>query len=153
MKREDLFPAVSRACQEVYGARLVALAVFGSYGRGAAREDSDLDLLIVLRDKPRGRFACWSTFAPVETALAQQGIAVDLSPVFRSPEELQRGFPLMLDMTQDAVILYDPHRVLAHALDRLRQRLTELGARRVPYKGSWYWDLHPEAAPGEVVDL
>ena len=40
-----------------YGDRLVAVAVFGSVGRGTPRHDSDVDLLIVARDLPDGRFA------------------------------------------------------------------------------------------------
>ena len=35
--------------QAAYGPRLVACAVFGSVGRGTARHDSDIDLLIVTR--------------------------------------------------------------------------------------------------------
>ena len=41
--------------KEHYGSRLVACAVFGSVGRGTPRYESDIDLLIVARDLPRGR--------------------------------------------------------------------------------------------------
>jgi hypothetical protein len=35
----------------------------------------------------------------------------------------------MLDLTEDAVVLYDRGEVLARALDRLRMRLRRAGAR------------------------
>jgi predicted nucleotidyltransferase len=53
----------------VYGARLVACAVYGSVGRGTPREDSDVDLLIVARDLPVGRVARVEEFLPVEARL------------------------------------------------------------------------------------
>jgi len=34
--------------QEVYGARLKAVYLFGSHARGEAREDSDIDVAVVL---------------------------------------------------------------------------------------------------------
>ena len=43
---EQIFLALRRACEEVYGERLVAVAAFGSAGRGTARPDSDIDLLL-----------------------------------------------------------------------------------------------------------
>ena len=38
------------------GARLMALAVYGSVGRGTPRWDSDVDLLVVANGLPHGRF-------------------------------------------------------------------------------------------------
>ena len=42
----------------------------------------------------------------------------------------------------------------AAVLDRLRQRLAELGSRRcVDPDGYEYWDLKPDWKPGDVVEL
>ena len=38
-------------------------------------------------------------------------------------------------------------------LEKLRARLRELGTRKVVSGDSWYWDLKPDAAPGETVAL
>jgi Nucleotidyltransferase domain len=61
---------VDRLLAEVKGTRgpLVALAVFGSVGRGTVREDSDVDFLLVARDLPRGRFARVDEFLPARRA-------------------------------------------------------------------------------------
>jgi hypothetical protein len=57
--------------------------------------------------------------------------SIALSPVFESPEEVEAGSPLFLDLVEDARILYDQASFLARYLDRLRARLCELGARRI----------------------
>ncbi len=36
---------------ELYGSRLARLILFGSYARGEEKEDSDIDLLVVLKDR------------------------------------------------------------------------------------------------------
>ena len=158
---DEILTALLVGLRAVYGARLVACAVYGSVGRGTPREDSDVDLLIVARDLPAGRVARVEEFLPAEARLesmlaaAQSGLgAIALSPVFKTPEELAAGSPLLLlDMVEDARLLYDPEGVLRRCLDRLRSRLQELGARRVRHGGGWYWELKPDLEPGEVFTL
>lgn len=139
-----------------YGERLVACAVYGSVARGTQREDSDVDLLLVVRDLPRGRFARVDEFCPVEArveAAFSSGGPVSLSPIFKAPQEVEAGSPLFLDLVEDARILYDPSGLLAGYLDRLRARLRALGARRVWMGNAWYWELKPDLRPGEVFSL
>ena len=149
-----------RACRGHYGSRLLSLAVYGSVGRETPRPDSDVDLLLVATDLPDGPTARNEEFAPVRTALAPRltaarraGLHPELSPVFKTRAELARGTPLLLDMTEDARILHDPDGCLAHALERVRRRLRELGSRRVWRGDYWYWDLKPDYRPGETFEL
>src|SRR5439155_24044492 len=130
--------------------RLVAVTVFGSVGRGTPRDDSDVDLLIVARDLPEGRMRRVEQFLPMEARLERalqliqgDGAPVMLSPVFKTPEEVERGSPLFLDMVDHARIGYDPQQVLPAYLDRLRSLLPELGARRVSPGTAWYWAVKP----------
>lgn len=44
---------VSRVAKDVYGDRLVEVWMFGSRARGDWRDDSDLDLLVVLEEEPQ----------------------------------------------------------------------------------------------------
>jgi hypothetical protein len=78
---------------------------------------------------------------------------IELSPVFRTPEELVAGGLLYLDMTEDARILHDPDGVLAGFLERFRVRLARLGSRRIWRGNAWYWDLKPDYKPGEVFEI
>ena len=71
-------------------------------------------------------------------------------PVFKTPEEVEAGSPLYLDMVEDARILVDPEGFLAGYLERLRVRLRVLGARRIRRGNAWYWELKPDLKPGEI---
>lgn len=152
--------AICEICRQVYQEDLLAMAVFGSYGRGVAGPDSDIDLLLIVEHMAAGRTAAMSSFAPVEDAFARwfreenKGQPVPaLSPVFRSRAELEDGFALLLDMVDDAIVLHDPCHLIEDRLSRLKKRLQELGAKRIRYKGAWYWDLKPDFQPGDVVEL
>lgn len=147
-------------CQRCYGERLVAVVVFGSVGRGDMRPDSDIDLLVVADPLPRRRLARVAEFRQVEEAVAplleecrEQGVTTMLSPVFRTPAEIRRHPPLLLDMTEDAWILYDRDHFFARELENLRRRLRELGARRHRMGHAWWWDLKPDYTPGEVFEI
>ena len=66
----DSLPAsLLDACRRHYGERLVALALFGSMGRGTPRPDSDVDMLVIADPLPDGRVARAAEFAAVERAL------------------------------------------------------------------------------------
>jgi predicted nucleotidyltransferase len=146
--------------RERYGDRLMSVALFGSVARGTQREDSDIDFLVVARDLPRGRTARVAEFLIVESRLEPWLVAprsellpIALSPVFKTPEEVEAGSPLFIDMVEDARILYDRDELLEKRLERLRRRLAELGSRRVWRGNSWYWVLKPDLTPGETITL
>jgi len=157
---EKLLTQLLAASRQHYGARLVSMAVFGSVGRGTPRSDSDVDVLIVADDLPNGRLRRAAEFRPVEAALAAHlaearsaGLAPEWSPVFKTPAEIDQGSPLLLDMIEDARILYDREDFLRQALAGLKVRLQRLGAHRIWLGSAWYWDLKPDYKPGEVFEL
>jgi len=47
---QSILAEVRRGLEEIYGPRLKGLVVFGSYARGEATPDSDLDVLFILED-------------------------------------------------------------------------------------------------------
>ncbi len=147
--------------KEYYGERLVSFVLFGSVARGKQRPDSDIDCLIITRKLPRGRIRRVSEFSGnVEKTLERRirelekkGIHINLSPVFKTVEEVEKGSPLFLDMVYDAVILYDRDGFFRGYLDRLRERLARLGARRIVRGNAWYWVLKPDYRYGDVIEL
>jgi len=61
--------------------------------------------------------------------------------------------PLLLDVTEDGIILYDDG-LMANKLRELRERLQALGSKRVRTRsGKWYWILKPDIKPGEIVQI
>lgn len=157
---DQLLTKIVSAAEAAYGNRLVSVVLYGSVARGTMRHDSDMDLLVIARDLPRGRMKRVEEFGAVEEAVAEEvrraasrGIDTMLSPVLKTPEEVLAGSPLFLDMVDDARVLYDRDGFFAQQLARLKSRLVELGARRVWKGNAWYWDLKPDYQPGEVFEL
>jgi len=143
-----------------YGDRLVSFVVFGSVARETYRFDSDIDLLIIAEDLPKGRMKRVAQFLTVEDrietfleSLQKEGMNTYISPVFKTPEEAEMGSPLFLDMVEDASILFDRNGFFSKVLERLRNRLKELGSKRVWKGNAWYWVLKPDYKPGEVIEL
>ena len=157
---DALLADLNGACRQHYGDRLLSVAVYGSVGRGLPRPDSDVDLLIVAQGLADRHARRLRDFQAVEDGLRPRidaaraaGLQPELSPVLMTRAELERGSMLLIDMTEDARILFDREGCLAGALDRLRRRLHELGSRRVWLGNAWYWDLKPDYKPGDVFDL
>lgn len=151
-------------CKEHYGKELRSLVVYGSVVRGTFRPTSDLDLLMVLCrsaltwGKRISQFVRTVLDHPdVERAasrLKRKGLPWRVEPVILTESELAMRPPLLLDLTEDAIILEDRDGVFAQEIGQVRTRLAELGARRVWLSGDrWYWVLTPEIRPGEVITI
>jgi predicted nucleotidyltransferase len=163
MLREKFRAFLERLLEEVkhhYGGRLVSLVVFGSVGRGTARFDSDVDLLVVAEGLPPRRLKRMEDFEEIERALekdlrelAECGIHTSLSPIIKTKEEVKRGSPLFLDMIEDGLLLYDRDGFFRSFLEGFAQRLEALGALRVRKGNSWYWVLKGDYRGNEVFEL
>ncbi len=153
----DVFQLV----RDYYGEQLVGFVLFGSVARDTFRSDSDIDLLIIAEGLPQGRVKRVEEFEEnIEERLKErmkvlrsEGIFPYLSPLFKTPDEVLRGSPLFLDMVSDAEILYDRDDFFRNYLQKLKRRLTKLGAQKVRKGGGWYWVLKPDYKPGDVIEL
>lgn len=141
------------------GDRLVSVVVYGSRARGTHRADSDLDVLLVIRDLPRPRAERHALLRPIKQAVDQEHRQIRgsdppyLSYLAKTPEEAAYHSPVYLDMTEDAVLVHDRDRFFAGVLDSMRGRMAALGSRRVWLEGGWYWLLQPDAAWGERIEI
>ncbi|MFZ8858424.1 MAG: nucleotidyltransferase domain-containing protein [Candidatus Caldarchaeales archaeon] len=131
-----------------YGDDLVSVAVFGSIARGTAREDSDLNVLIIASRLPRSRrkrvqrfLNIESKLDPVLEKLLDKEYPITVSPVILTADEAREIPPLFLDLTEDAVILYDKDNFLKELLTKLKAKLQEIGATRIWIGSRWYWKL------------
>lgn len=141
--------------------RLVSVVLFGSVARGEATPFSDIDLLVVAKGLPKGRFARRRELQMADQAvegelmaLCNAGATADLCVLVQTPEEAKGIRPLYLDLVEDAIILYDEGGFFAQVLAQLNKgSLEHLGARRLRLGKVRYWDLKPDFTPGEVFEL
>ena len=141
----------SKSISACLGDRLVSVVLFGSVARGEASPNSDIDLLIVARDLPRGQLSRKRQLAAADdrieghlTALAEEGVNAVFTRILKTPEEAVRVVPLYLDLVEDAVLLLDRDDFFKTVLSRLETRLRDLGARRLSSGRIRYWDLKPD---------
>ncbi len=140
---------------------LSSFAVYGSVARGSASETSDVDILLVsdgfsgsMGSRVAELYKLEERAKPELEWLRKHGIYTNLSFYPLRTSELARLPLLLLDLTEEAVVLYDKDGILERALAELRARLARLGARKVSLgKGRWYWDLKPAYEFGEVVEI
>jgi len=159
--RHELARGVARNLVARHGDALVSVVLFGSVARGAAKDNSDIDLVLVFRDPPRsrdGRFRLfWDALGALEdrrVELARMGIGVDWSPIVLSVAEARHRSRLYLDLVDEAELLVDHDGFFQAVLDDMRARLIEIGATKTTYPdGSGCWDLNPLRLPLSQVIL
>ena len=145
---------------EEFGENLVSVVLYGSVARGNFRPDSDIDLLLVFKELPPRRFACYNLIHPllqeVERSASQYGEGEQhhrFSTILKTQEEARYTSRYYIDMTTDAVLLYDRDGFFGSVLDQLRARMKELGSRKIYIGERWYWDWKPDYRLGELIEL
>ena len=152
---------VGIACKELYAETLVSLALYGSWARSTATQESDIDMLIIASDLPPSRGKRMRQFEAVDAATLDSRKAVwgpptptpEISPLIKTPAEVEAGSPLFLDMTDWREILFDRDDYLQRYLAALKERMQRNGTERRMAKGGYYWVYKPNLHPGEVVTL
>lgn len=156
----DLAKRYAVKAKEVLGDRLVSIALFGSVARGQAGPGSDIDLFVVLQEAPSGMLSRRHLLDPVRESLTleleglwKHGVYTDFIEVIRTRSEAQEFHPLYLDMSQEAILLYDRDRFLETLLVMVKEQLEREGAVRKVMGNFRYWDLLRSSIPEEVAEL
>jgi len=148
-KRLRMAEQLCKGLKEKLDKNLVSLVVFGSTARGKAKKGSDIDILLIVENEREARRRYVEIKLGLEKAYSPQFYSIIITE-----DKLKDNPYILLDMIEDSVILYDPERRFQSLISRLKERLEELGAKRIWIdRDTWYWDLKPDWKPGEVVDI
>lgn len=158
----DLAAEYAELVKAHFGDRLVSLCFFGSVVRGEASPDSDIDALIVADGLPRdygsrirdtNRIHESLKKRPAYRRLRSEGRSALISDIYLNQDEARSHPPILLDVADHGVIVYDRVEFLAEVLREIREKLKMLGARKVLAKKGYYWILKPDAMPTEVIEI
>uniref|UniRef100_A0A7V6CDL3 Nucleotidyltransferase domain-containing protein n=1 Tax=Thermodesulfobacterium geofontis TaxID=1295609 RepID=A0A7V6CDL3_9BACT len=159
-KYKELIELLLKEIKAFYKDRLVSVVLFGSVARETQRFDSDVDILIIVENLPKGRLKRVIEFMQIEEKiedyfknLENMGIYTHISPILKTPEEVKKGSPLFLDLVEDAKILYDKDDFFKNKIEEIKKKLKKLGAKRYWLGNAWYWVLKPDIKPGESIEL
>ncbi|MER3602271.1 MAG: hypothetical protein C4339_06105 [Nitrososphaerota archaeon] len=145
--------ALARLLEE-FGPRLWSLLLFGSLARNQAREESDIDLLLVAEGLPQryarrtrllnsildsGPIREWQRLLWREARLYP---VIDIIPL--RPDEALTTHPFYLDMTEHVLFLLDREGFMRRKLAELRRQLEGIGARKVLLPGGGYYWMLPQ---------
>ncbi len=157
---QSVLEDVSTSLQEKLKVRSVVL--FGSVARGEQRQRSDVDIIVVSEAFPESYGARLDLLRPILQEVKSQrsylqllktGYHLSFSAVPYRPEDLTETPPLLLDVSEEGIILYDDG-LMHQKLAEVKQRLRALGSKRVRTRtGKWYWILKPDLRPGEVIKI
>jgi predicted nucleotidyltransferase len=162
LKQERYLSLILKGLQETLKRfRVQSFAIYGSVARGVAEDISDIDILLVSDDFQGSMGSRIEQLLSIDDALQEelrwlrgQGIYTGLSFYPLRPREAETLPNLFLDLTEDAVILYDEDRFLEGLLLELKAKLLRSGAVRVLLgRDRWYWDLKPNYKYGEAVEI
>ena len=129
---------------------LLSFVVFGSTARGKPRENSDVDILIIVKEKDK---RMWRTLLE-ESGNIEGLYGPFFSFIFTTEEKLRENPLILLDMTEECIILYDPGKVFCRLVEKFKEVIRNLGSKRIWLdEWTWYWEIKPDWKPGEEVEI
>lgn len=154
---DKLIQTVFRLAKGYYGENLISFVVFGSCGRGTPNPESDIDILIILKEAPSSRLRRIEEFyeniekeiEPYLKKLREYGINTYLSPIIKIKEEIKIGSPLYIEMITDSKIYFDRDEFFKDYLTSLKEKLDNFEAE----KKDGYWIYKKNVGKEEGVEL
>ena len=134
MKKYSIYNSLIERLLDVFGSRLKTVVLFGSKARKQAKEDSDQDIFLVIKNLSKRPL---ERQRQVRTAIWD--VPLRINTIAQTPEEVEKNLtPLLLDVCVDGICLYGKGYFESYrkkALDALkRSRLTRKQIGR-----EWYW--------------
>lgn len=157
---------LERYCKILYehfGTKLIGVALFGSIARGDWNKSSDIDLLVIVEGwdkKP-----VWERIRELlelkkklrETEEYKWAVKKGYFPIIQhyplSRKEALKFHRIYIDMCLDGIILYERERYLTKIIEKVRQKLSLHGAKRITIPGKGYYWILADLKAGEVIEF
>src|SRR5438445_4018784 len=115
VRQQRYVPLLVGVCMQLHRSSLGLLGVwlFGSVARGEARPNSDVDLLVVARNLMGNKSQMADAISSVVDVRSERdfffrnGFVTDISFYPITEEELGRFYPIMLDVLDHGIVLYE----------------------------------------------
>ncbi|MEZ4888565.1 MAG: nucleotidyltransferase domain-containing protein [Chitinophagales bacterium] len=102
---QPILTDLKQSLQTLYGERLASLILFGSYARNEAREDSDIDILMVLNDDEIAPFTEIDKISDITfQLLLDKGKVIQVVPTNKDKYEHQLN-PLYIQIRKQGILL------------------------------------------------
>lgn len=101
---EEILTRVKQKFQEVYQDNLMSLVLFGSQARGDAKPDSDIDVLVVLKEKNTQDDRHKKMIDFISDLCIEYGVLVSCVYVSESQFKQEKS-PLLLNIHQEGILL------------------------------------------------
>lgn len=144
----ELAGAVGRASKQ-FGDDLLAVVAYGSWARGEATSDSDIDLLIVLRPGLRITRSLYDGWDEVPLHAFCRPVEPSIVNLPKAEEPISG---LWAEVSIDGVMLFDRGLVVSRHLAAVRRRILSGEITRRTSQGQPYWAATVGAAAGADVE-
>ena len=101
---EPILSEAKRILQRVYGDRLRGVILYGSYARGEASEDSDIDLIVLLKDMGDPLDELEKVFGEIHRLDLKYDTLISIIP-FDAGEYDRRSLPIILNAKREGVLI------------------------------------------------
>ena len=148
--------------RESYKERLTSVCLFGSSVRGTLRDGSDIDFLVVIKEVKRSYHKRIKEIIPLLDDIRAtqeyhevEKFKLNLEPCFLvfTADEIKDHPPILLDISQEGIILFDKENFLRKQLTQVRETLARLGSSKKITPHGHYWMLKPDIKPGEIINI
>ncbi len=132
---------------------IVSVVLFGSVGRGDARPDSDVDMIVVIKKLPEGRYSRRKLLEPALNVAEKRGLTASFNCHIRSPDEAKKITVMYFDLPTDAKILFDKDGFFRGVIDQVKDRIDANGSVRKKWGNFYYWDLMPRGNADSTFEI
>ncbi|MFQ6127796.1 MAG: nucleotidyltransferase domain-containing protein [Thermoplasmata archaeon] len=141
---------------------LTGVLLFGSVARGDWNKDSDIDLLIVLREFESSRIETLRELTALRAELRESSeykecVSKGYFPIVQvyplEREEAKRFRRMYLDALTEGIIIFERDSFLRDLISAFKERLRELGAKRIDIPSVGHYWVLGDLKAGEVLEL